>query len=654
MKKIIAAIFLTLVFFATNNFPCFAGGPLVVKGGMSITYGTRPFLYRYDQGSLGMFSNAEIIAIIEDLYNDWETVSTTEVNFKRDTPGSLDFDVTAANFDSILNSEDLLGYTPVIFDSDGSLLNAFLGSGAGNSVLGLAGPVTVSSGPLANQIAESQAIFNGRFIDGTDTGSNPESTADSLKGTIIHETGHGIGLDHSQINLEAIKPGATQSIRDTVPLMFPVAVNDLFLIRRDDASAISLLYPNQSQLGSFGKIEGKVFRKDGITPVQGANVIARSVDDPTLEAISCVSDYLTENTGLYTLFAVPPGNYKIEIEPIDLSFTGGSGVGPFTASTTDKSFQNPVPAGFYTGPDKPITTDETLALTVNVLAGQIISDVNIIASTTVGSSSSSSGTAANINEIEPNDSVDQAQSITPPSVVSGQISSSDDGEIKLSSDTGATVIISDLFKFTVSETSSLNALLQIESDSQENDLDLVLLNSDGSDIIDSSSQTGNADELITKTIAPGTYLVGVGAFSGTASYKLTVNAESSGTGTPTLTLTGPETLILNASGINNKVMLVASATNFSAPSKCLVTTSDVLTVKPRPLSFMLSSSISTKKIKVKVKNAAAMSIIESGESQSVTIDVTCTNGANEQFDLLISPTADSVINERIYSRVIKK
>src|SRR3989338_2221918 len=405
MKKIIAAIFLTLVFFATNNFPCFAGGPLVVKGGMSITYGTRPFLYRYDQGSLGMFSNAEIIAIIEDLYNDWETVSTTEVNFKRDNPGSLDFDVTAANFDSILNSEDLLGYTPIVFDNDGSLLNAFLGSGAGNSVLGLAGPVTVSSGPLANQIAESQAIFNGRFIDGTDTGSNPESTADSLKGTIIHETGHGIGLDHSQINLEAIKPGATQSIRDTVPLMFPVAVNDLFLIRRDDASAISLLYTNQSQLGSFGKIEGKVFRKDGITPVQGANVIARSVDDPTLEAISCVSDYLTENTGLYTLFAVPPGNYKIEIEPIDLSFTGGSGVGPFTASTTDKSFQNPVPAGFYTGPDKPITTDETLALTVNVLAGQIISDVNIIASTTVGSSSSSSGTAANINEIEPNDSI---------------------------------------------------------------------------------------------------------------------------------------------------------------------------------------------------------------------------------------------------------
>src|SRR3989338_7537590 len=212
MKKTLTIFFTILAFIATSQCISYAGGPLVVKGGMAITYGTRPLLYRYDKGTLGMFSNSEAVALIEDLFNDWEAVTTSDVNFKQDSPGFLDVDVTASNFDSIINAPDLLGYTPVIFDNDGSVLDAFLGSGAGSSVLGLAGPITVSAGPLVNQIAESQAVFNGRFINGVS--GDGESSENSFKGTIIHEFGHGQGLDHSQINLEAIRPGATQEIRE--------------------------------------------------------------------------------------------------------------------------------------------------------------------------------------------------------------------------------------------------------------------------------------------------------------------------------------------------------------------------------------------------------------------------------------------------------
>ena len=305
MKKtflILILTFSTFVFSGLLNVQ--AGGPLVVKGNMSVTYGTRPYIYRYDKGTLGMFSNSETVAIIEDLYMSWQSVKTTEIKFEMDNPGFLDFDITSSNYKTILDSKDLLGYTPVIFDTDGSILDLFLGKGAGNTVLGLSGPVTVNSGPLANQIAESQAVFNGRFVNGIKTPSDPESSIDSLKGTIIHETGHGLGLDHSQINIEAIKAGATQELRDAVPLMFPVAVNELSLIRRDDASAISFLYPNDSELGGFGRIDGKVLRQDGKTPVLGANVIAKNINDSKLEAISCVSDFLKNNTGSFTLFAV--------------------------------------------------------------------------------------------------------------------------------------------------------------------------------------------------------------------------------------------------------------------------------------------------------------------------------------------------------------
>ncbi|GEM_PF-2493316 len=651
MKKTLTIFFTILAFIATSQCISYAGGPLVVKGGMAITYGTRPLLYRYDKGTLGMFSNSEAVALIEDLFSDWEAVTTSTVNFRQDSPGFLDFDVTASNFDSILNAPDLLGYTPVIFDHDGSVLDAFLGSGAGSSVLGLAGPITVSAGPLVNQIAESQAIFNGRFINGVS--SDGESSENSFRGTIIHEFGHGQGLDHSQINLEAIRPGATQEIRDAVPLEFPVAVNDLFVIRRDDASAISFLYPNNTELSKFGTIEGTVLRQDGATPVQGANVIAKNITNPTLEAISCVSDFLNNGTGSFTLFAVPPGDYKVEIEPIDLSFTGGSGVGPFTQTKSDKSFQNPVPAGFYTGPNLPITTDESMALIVMVSAGQTIDDVNIIGSTTVSSTSSSSGTATNISEVEPNNSVDQAQTVNPPVTISGNASVSDQGEIELTSDTGASVVISDLFKVILPTSGTLTTKLSIQSGSLDNDLDLVLFNANAADILDSSSQTGNVQELISKSLKAGTYLVGLGAFNGSSQYELEITTELSG-GTPILSLSAPEAVLIKQNG-NTKVMIRAEATNFSSKSNCdiFVSNDNNITLKVKPAAFFsLSPKAFRKKFKMILPFSEGQNITNNGAGENVSVNVTCDNGANDEINILFTPLIEDIIESRTYSQII--
>ena len=657
MKKVYFFLILFFAFVLTEGQSVFANGPLVVKGGMAITYGTRPLIYRFDKGPLGMFSNSEAIAIIEDLFMDWESISTSEFKFQRDNPGSLDFDVTASNYKSILEAQDLLGYTAVVFDTDGSVLELFLGMGSGNSVLGLSGPVTVNSRPLVNEIAESQAVFNGRFIDGIKTTGNPESTVDALMGTIIHEFGHGLGLDHSQINLEAIKPGASQDIKDKVPLMFPVAVNDLFLIRRDDASGISLLYPNQSKLGGFGKIEGKVFRQDGTTPVRGANVIATNVNDPTLEAISCVSDFLKDDTGSYTLFAVPPGNYKIEIEPIDLSFTGGSGVGPYTSSATDLSFQNPVPSGFYTGSGKPITSDPDQALVVNVSAGQNISNANIIAGSSILSSSSSTtsssstGGTGDINETEPNDSISTAQSVTPPVSISGMAAVGDDGKVELTSEDGSKLTISDLFRFDVPVDASLNALLVIEGDSSDNDLDIALFNGDGTQLIESSSQTGNADELISLNVTPGTYILGIGAFKGSASYKLTISLLLTG-GAPSLSLSGPDTLVLIPGGMN-RVFLNVNAINFTSRTTCTVFDNGESSVRIKPRSFKMGPREVKKTFKVKVPPQVASDFLQNNTDKVVTINVICKNGAGDQTDIHILPSVETVIENKSNWRITK-
>ena len=77
MKKII----LIVAFLLASALEVHASGPLVVKGGMAITYGTRPFLYRYDKGTLGMFSNSDAIALTEALYANWQAVKTGSIKF---------------------------------------------------------------------------------------------------------------------------------------------------------------------------------------------------------------------------------------------------------------------------------------------------------------------------------------------------------------------------------------------------------------------------------------------------------------------------------------------------------------------------------------------------------------------------------------------
>jgi hypothetical protein len=383
MKKI-SSVLISVMFFLIQ-LPAFSGGPLEVRKGKALSYGKRPFVYRYDKGNLGKLTNEEAVALVEGIFDIWGSVPTALIRFKKDNPSFLDFDVTADNFKPILQprtDKDLNRFTPIVFDEDGSLLDAYLGVGASNSAIGIGGPVVLK---IHNRfsIPESQIVLNGKLINGIDTGSDREITMELLKKTILHEVGHAIGLDHSQINDEAIQPQTSREIKDSVPVMFPTGVNELLELKQDDISSLSFLYPNKSELTKFGKIEGKVFRSDGKTPVLGANVVLRSTSDPLNTAISCVSDFLANKTGSYVFFAVPPGDYTIEIEPIneELVRTAPSrpSVGPYTKNPNDESFKNPVPRGFYTGPNQLVTNNPEEALTITIQADQVIKDANIIA-----------------------------------------------------------------------------------------------------------------------------------------------------------------------------------------------------------------------------------------------------------------------------------
>ena len=710
-KTIVLLISFLLVFFQEQ---VKAAGPLIVQDGMVVIYKSKPLVYRFDLGPIGKYSNSDGVLFVKEQFASWESIKSSTMRFQEGSPLFLDFDVNGTNFDPVLNIMNFLGYSPIVFDSDGSVTNALFGNGSANNVLGFASPIRSAFG--GDEILESQAVFNGKFINGISTQDDFETSLDSFKGTILHEFGHAFGLGHSQVNVEAVDAASSKIVRDSVPLMFPYGVNEKFIIRPDDIASISLLYPNQSELNKYGKIEGRVLKSDKVTPLLGANVIARDINDPFVTAVSCISGYLKTGESNFSLPVLPPGSYTLEVEQISPLFFGGSGVGPYTSSMDDESFKYNLTKGYYIGPNQPLSPDKNQALVINVGSGQTVGSLDLITGvvpleiinsgggSNSGDSSNSSSCQkcssssqcsigkycdlttgccvlnpdscisgctsnnqcingksclnnccseisspplnpdsgggitgdGNINEIEPNNSLETAQLVVLPAMIFAHASVTDFGAIKLRAGDEDKVIFSDLFKFTISNPSTVTISLEIESNLSQDDLDLVLLSADGSRVLGKSTLFANNDELINKSLKPGTYIAGVGAFSGSTNYTLSLTAINDLTADdekPSVNLSGQDTLVL-LPGMRPGLKLLAEGLNFLLPAKCLVSSSEsALRIKPK--MFRLSNLKNQRFIKLGIPGILARAIKSSGTTKTVNIKVTCENGAESSMDIMI-------------------
>lgn len=106
-------------------------------------------------------------------------------------------------------------------------------------------------------------------------------------------------------------------------------------------AACSMLYPTDAFFRASASIEGLVLDVDGVTPLQGVNVIARNPEDPFGDAVSFVSGALfppgpgggldpgDPRLGAYRIAGLSPlAPYHVLIEEVSSGFTGGSKVGP--------------------------------------------------------------------------------------------------------------------------------------------------------------------------------------------------------------------------------------------------------------------------------------------------------------------------------------
>ncbi|MFA6469222.1 MAG: T9SS type A sorting domain-containing protein [Bacteroidota bacterium] len=353
----------------------FAGGPLASKNGAAVKYdNTSAISYKTDQGLMGSFSNVTATNLTMSSFQTWQDVATAQITFTNG--GQLPVDVTGANYTTYLdNFSD--GINPMIFDTDGSIVDSLLGEGASNNVIGFAGSSYFTSGPNAGKYAEGQAVMNGKFAN------NPFTEA-QFKATFVHEFGHFIGLDHSQINGKFAADG--NSSNDIyIPTMYPTSTDDdtkLADLNPDDIASVSSLYPKATFATTTGKISGAITRFDN-SVVRGANIIAISTGaDSLTNRISTVSDYLVQNTGNYTVVGLAPGSYYIQIEPVKTSFIEGSSVGPYATSATDLSFINPVVFEYYNAGGEssdPATDSPSAKTSITVTANATTSNINLIA-----------------------------------------------------------------------------------------------------------------------------------------------------------------------------------------------------------------------------------------------------------------------------------
>ncbi|HZZ16245.1 MAG TPA: IPT/TIG domain-containing protein [Candidatus Sulfotelmatobacter sp.] len=390
--RLVTALVIVVLFAALAR----AGGPKYVAGstffnsstmGQPITWQLGQINYYTDQGDLSpILPNASANAFVASAFSQWTAVSTASLTATN--AGQLAEDVSgntiavdsngAVTAPADITSSATQAPVGIVYDYDGSVTDALLGTGAGapsqcfwNAVYG-----GVDNFGVGANFLHALVIINGQC-------ALQSSQLTDVEYRLVRVLGNVIGLGWSQLNINVItgRPPPTLDDRAGFPVMHQTDLSSCvpitlcyanpYQLTSDDVAALSRLYPSSAS-NPAARIHGTVYfvdhRGNPGQPMQGVNVFARWIDPSTglpshRYAASSVSGFLfTGNTGnpitgwnnplgspytnygssdqsvegFFDLGGLPIPNgastaqYQLDVEALDPLWSGG--VCPYTVS----------------------------------------------------------------------------------------------------------------------------------------------------------------------------------------------------------------------------------------------------------------------------------------------------------------------------------
>ena len=408
-KEILLALLLAAICLVAGE-SAYAGGPRWVAGpsyfvpsaeGKPITWAGGTVAYYLDRGDLSAaVPGAQARVMVANAANVWNAVQTAAVLVSYF--GSLAEDVNGTNViagpSGLTMPADIQPSATnrpvgVIFDEDGSVINAFFGPGASSPALCQQNGVLTAIDNISTpgNFAHALMLINGLCATST-------AQISILQYQLVRAWGRILGLDWSQTNEEMFASGGiTAQGLAGWPIMHPIehlcnrsgvtCMPNSTALRPDDIAAANRLYPvTSANIGSFTtrkkiitaantiSIQGRIQFKRG-QGMQGVNVVLRPMipgtDLPdvryTVTAVSGAyfhgdagnpatgatdtqgnplnrfgSDDLTLE-GFFDLSGVPlpanqtRANYLLTFEAVNPLYTGSSSVGPYVTGQVTPS-----------------------------------------------------------------------------------------------------------------------------------------------------------------------------------------------------------------------------------------------------------------------------------------------------------------------------
>jgi hypothetical protein len=491
----------------------FASGPLyfTADGRPYRLDPTKPARLVMDAGPLANRTHEQAVRLVDRACQTWTAVPTARLQFER--VGELPQDIDGQNVMAFLGQLKEGDPNPILFDTDGSMTDALFGEGASGHIHGANVPSWGE--PDSAEATLSAIILNGRV--------GSRYSDDFHTWAIVHELGHLLRLEHSQLN-EQVRLDGDPADDALAPVMsYYRGPNTLPGLHREDVAWFSWLYPRPDFAATTGSIRGRVLLPDRKTGLRGIMVAARRLGDPAVTAVSGVSGfrfgganayprdagrpgdsrlgtvlhsgvYAVDALGEFLIPGLPPGSYTLELQQLRdspaMSYIGYL-IGGAKHWHEGSSSQDPPGA----------------ATPIVVTAGQEVTGIDIVVN------GEDLGEPQSLAEQEPNP-WGQPQAVRLPALIDGAVEG-DAGRV------GQVPLVAeqfeDVYRVRLQEWTTVTAILSATQPTADLDLYVLKLETGDYNVAALAIAPGTPPEILQERLSPGDYLFAVYQAGGSAS-----------------------------------------------------------------------------------------------------------------------------------------